>query len=79
MSELSFVQRARPVSLDKCQVSILLCRLLRWIMFLNERAPPLVFFLLAAGPCFTILKLVNGALDVEKCAWGIFGNLVSTM
>lgn len=50
--------------------------LLRWAEFLAERAPPLVFSLLAAGPCFTVFKLINGYIDWEKCIWGLFGNLV---
>ena len=35
-----------------------------------------MFLLLAAGPCFSGLLLLEGAIDKEKLIWAIFGQLV---
>jgi 4-hydroxybenzoate polyprenyltransferase len=44
-----------------------------WKTFLNERAPPVVFVLLALGPTLTGLKMVEGFVDFEKLLWAGFG------
>ena len=48
-----------------------------WILFINERAPPLVFLLLAVLPTASGLKLCEGWVDYEKLAWGTTAHLVS--
>lgn len=48
-----------------------------WILFVNERAPPLVFLLLAMLPTASGLKLCEGLVDYEKLAWGTTAHLVS--
>lgn len=45
--------------------------------FLLERAPPLVFVLLAAGPCFSSLYMTEGVINIEKLVWGFLGQFVS--
>ena len=45
--------------------------------FLMERAPPLVFLLLAAGPCLSGLQAVEGHIDLTKFLWAVIGELVS--
>ncbi len=52
------------------------CSLHSWLVFLYERAPPLVFGLLAAGPCLSGLVYVEGSVDWEKFAWGLIGMMV---
>lgn len=44
--------------------------------FLLERAPPLVFLLLASGPCLSGLYTVQGYIDVGTFIWGLIGELV---
>ncbi|XP_064382251.1 uncharacterized protein LOC135331124 [Halichondria panicea] len=44
-----------------------------WLVFLYERAPPLVFGLLAAGPCLSGLMYAEGSVDWDKFAWGLIG------
>ena len=46
------------------------------MVFLVERAPPLVFGLLAAGPCFSGLAQVEGFVDIEKLVWAFIAELV---
>ena len=47
------------------------------MLFIYERAPPLVFFLLAILPTASGLKLSEGFIDYEKLAWGTVAYLVS--
>lgn len=47
-----------------------------WILFINERAPPLVFLLLAVLPTASGLKLCEGWVDYEKLAWGTTAHLI---
>lgn len=47
-----------------------------WLIFLNERAPPLIFVLLAAGPCLSGLSATEGRIDLEKFLWALVGELV---
>ena len=47
-----------------------------WTIFLNERAPPLVFLMMAAGPSLTAMYHVQGFLDWEKFFWGLFAQLM---
>ena len=46
------------------------------MVFLMERAPPLVFGLMAAGPSFSGLALMGGFVDKEKLVWGFIAELV---
>lgn len=48
-----------------------------WVTFLMERAPPLVFILLAAGPCLSGLYIIEGYINIEKFIWAVVGELVS--
>ena len=50
-----------------------LCSLGNWLTFLNERAPPLVFVLIAVGPTLSGLQLTEGFVDVEKFIWAALG------
>ena len=45
--------------------------------FLGERAPPLMFLLLSAGPCLSGLVVVEEYVNKEKFAWALLGELVS--
>lgn len=47
-----------------------------WILFINERAPPLVFLLLAILPTASGLKLSEGFVDYAKLAWGTAAHLI---
>lgn len=47
-----------------------------WLTFLMERAPPLIFILLAAGPCLTCLYATEGYINPEKFMWALIGQLV---
>lgn len=55
----------------------LLHSLENWLQFLWERAPPLVFGLLASGPCLSGLYLTAGHIPKEKFVWALLGELVS--
>ena len=48
----------------------------RWVQFLSERAPPIVFLLLASGPCLSGLQIVEGKIDWIKFLFAVFGELV---
>lgn len=48
----------------------------RWVQFLTERAPPIVFFLLASGPCLSGLQIVEGRIEWIKFLFALFGELV---
>lgn len=50
-----------------------------WLVFFSERAPPLVFVLLAAGPCFSGLVYIEGFVDWEKLVWALIGMLVRVL
>ena len=54
-----------------------LCSLFNWLKFMNERAPPAVFLLLASGPCLSGLIMTQGYVDVEKALWSVIGCTVS--
>ncbi len=47
-----------------------------WVTFLGERAPPLVFLLLSAGPCLSGLSTVEGKVHLDKFLWSLVGELV---
>ena len=47
-----------------------------WVTFLTERAPPLVFVLLAAGPSLSGLYLTESYINTEKFIWALIGQLV---
>ena len=49
-----------------------------WLTFLMERAPPVVFLLLAAGPCLSGLYTVQGHINIGTFLWGLVGELVKT-
>ena len=55
---------------------ILSFSLRNWLTFLLERAPPAVFALLAAGPCLTGLRFIQGYVDWEKFLWSLTSQLV---
>lgn len=46
------------------------------MIFLSERAPPLVFVLLSAGPCLSGLYVVEGHLHWEKFLFSFIAELV---
>lgn len=50
-----------------------------WLIFLSERAPPLVFGLLAAGPCLSGLVQAQGSVNWEKLLWALIGVLVGVL
>ena len=43
---------------------------------MSERAPPIVFLLLASGPCLSGLQIVEGKIDWIKFFFAVFGELV---
>lgn len=43
---------------------------------MSERAPPIVFLLLASGPCLSGLQIVEGKIDWIKFLFAVFGELV---
>ena len=53
-------------------LSLSFSSLANWITL--ERAPPLIFLLLACGPCLSSLYVTQGCVDTEK---GVVGELVS--
>lgn len=53
------------------------CSLSNWATFLKERAPPVVFLLLAIGPCLSGLYATEDHIDLEKFSWALVGELVS--
>jgi 4-hydroxybenzoate polyprenyltransferase len=70
-------KKAQPDDNKKVNSSI--CKpwsIFNWVQFLNERAPPLIFLLLAAGPCLTALQVIEGNIDWEKLWWALPGQLV---
>lgn len=74
-----FLPLAVPCSICHLVVYLLiylLFSLRNWLTFLLERAPPLVFLLLASGPCLSGLYTVQGYIDVGTFIWGLIGELV---
>jgi 4-hydroxybenzoate polyprenyltransferase len=47
-----------------------------WMTFLSERAPPLFFLMMAAGPCLSILYSKTEGFPIEKFIWAILGEQV---
>lgn len=71
-----FLSRFLSLSLSVC-IHSMLFSIRNWMIFLNERAPPLVFLMIAAGPSLTGMYHVQNYIDWEKFLWGLFAELVS--
>eukprot|EP00731_Ephydatia_muelleri_P011078 Em0005g1664a len=46
-----------------------------WLILINERAPPIVYLLLAAGACLSGLQLFQDRVAPWELSWGIVGQL----
>ena len=58
-------------------IKLYTCSVKNWVLFLNERAPPVVYILLSFFPAVSGLKLAEGVVNYEKLGWGTTGLLVS--
>ena len=60
----------------KSRVRVHISSIRNWLILINERAPPIVYLLLAAGACLSGLQLFQDRVAPWELSWGIVGQLV---